>query len=294
MAALISPFGTSGVNVRLTSLFADDPKIGPFVRSLLHVKGSDLSFSDEADGSKKVTFDVLAVVFGDNGLVVDQVGRTETVKVRGETLNRLLSDGFDYILTFPIKKAGAYQFRTALRDTASERVGSASQFVEIPDLKKNRLSLSGLVLEGYVQGVAKASPAGPNNDANHAASASNDEPDLRGDPKAAPAVRQFKKGMKMRYGYYVYNAALDKATNKPQLQGQARLFKDGQLVFTGKPTPLEVTNQSDLKRIVAGGVLQLGSDLAAGDYVLQIIVTDALTGEKHRIATQWIDFEVTG
>ena len=34
------------------------------------------------------------------------------------------------------------------------------------------------------------------------------------------------------------------------------------------------------------------ADLPPGEYVLQIIVTDALADERHRTATQWIDFEL--
>ena len=32
--------------------------------------------------------------------------------------------------------------------------------------------------------------------------------------------------------------------------------------------------------------------MTPGEYVLQIIVTDALAKEKHRTATQWMDFEI--
>jgi hypothetical protein len=38
--------------------------------------------------------------------------------------------------------------------------------------------------------------------------------------------------------------------------------------------------------------LPLSEQLAAGDYVLQIIVTDTLAKEKNRLATQWLDFEI--
>jgi hypothetical protein len=36
----------------------------------------------------------------------------------------------------------------------------------------------------------------------------------------------------------------------------------------------------------------LGADLIPGEYVLQITATDPLADEKHRVATQWIDFEI--
>src|SRR5258708_13643859 len=95
-AALTSPFGESGVNVRLTSLFGNDAKQGSFVRSLLHVKGSDLTFTDEPDGWKKVVFDVLAVTYGDNGNLVDQLGRTETVRVSPNYFKLINDKRFDY------------------------------------------------------------------------------------------------------------------------------------------------------------------------------------------------------
>jgi hypothetical protein len=32
--------------------------------------------------------------------------------------------------------------------------------------------------------------------------------------------------------------------------------------------------------------------MAPGEYVFQIIVTDALAKEKHRVASQWLGFEI--
>ena len=56
--------------------------------------------------------------------------------------------------------------------------------------------------------------------------------------------------------------------------------------------PLNLDHQEDLKRLTVTGGMRLGSDLTPGEYVLQVIATDPLADEKHRIATQWIDFEI--
>jgi VWFA-related protein len=285
-AALTSPFGANGVNVRLTSLFGNDPKVGSFVRSLLHIKASDLSFTDEPDGWKKGAFDILAVTFGDNGIVLDQVNRTHTLKVKGDTYKRVMENGFDYILTVPIKKPGAYQLRAAVQDSASERVGSANQFIEVPDFKKNRLTLSGIIVEGYDPRAKNAAAGGPNTPITVEGG------NLERDPKAGPAVREFKPGMIMQFGYYIYNAQLDTAAGKPQLQVQVRIFRDGQPVYTGKPVTMDAAGQPDPKRVNAGGSIQLGADMTPGDYVMQLVVTDPLAKEKYRTATQWIDFEI--
>jgi VWFA-related protein len=293
VGAITSPFNASGVRLRLTSLFGNDPKVGSFVRSVLHINVHDLTFTEEADGWRKTVFDVLAITFGDNGAVIDEVSKTQTIRMRGETYKNALANGFVYYMTVPIKKAGAYQLRAALRDTGSERVGSASQFIEVPDINKNRLTISGIVMQGIDPVAQKRATETPAPDAapNAGADAAQKTEDVTNttDPQASPAVRKFSRGMVMQYGYVVYNA---KASPAPQLTTQLRIFREGQLIFTGKAMPFDLTGQQDLKRLNNGGLVQLGNEMTPGEYVLQVVVTDALAKDKYRVATQWLDFEM--
>jgi hypothetical protein len=48
----------------------------------------------------------------------------------------------------------------------------------------------------------------------------------------------------------------------------------------------------DPQRLPASGRLSLGRDMAPGEYVLQVIVTDKLAKGKGNIATQSTDFEI--
>jgi VWFA-related protein len=284
VGALTSPFGSTGVHLQLTSLFGGDPKSGAIMRSMLHIDARDLTFTDEANGTHKCVFDVLAMTFGDNGVPVDQSGRTYSLQLPDSLYKRAQRDGLVYYVTVPIKKAGAYQLRISLRDSSTERIGSASQFVEVPDLKKNRLALSGVVVRG-VNPTEKTAAA-----ANTAAQ--DQEGVEQGNPEASPAVRHFSRGMLLDYLFIIYNAHFDKTTNKPQLIAQVRLFRDGKPVFTGKESTLNFSNVVDQKRLVTSGEIQLGTDLAPGEYVLQVIVKDLLADEKHRTVTQWLDFEI--
>jgi VWFA-related protein len=298
VSALTSPFGSTGVHLQLTSLFGNDPKAGSIMRSMLHIDGRDLTFTDEANGMHKVVFDVLAMTFGDNGVPVDQSGRTYTLQLPEALYKQTQRDGLVYYVTVPIKKPGAYQLRISLRDTRTERIGSASQFVEVPDLSKNRLALSGVVLRGEQASERSAAASGMNPPAaaasqptNPAAAPEQNAADQR-NPEASPAVRHFKRGMLMNYVFIIYNARLDKATNKSQLISQVRLFRDGQPVFTGKENALSFTEVVDPKRVASGGAIQLGTDLIPGEYVLQVIIKDMLADEKHHTITQWMDFEI--
>jgi len=192
----------------------------------------------------------------------------------------------------PIKKAGAYQLRAALRDHGSEHVGSASQFIEVPDIKKNRLAVSGILLTATDPTTTKKqSAAGGSAAVDKSPEGQNAEASDKVNAHTA-ATRQFKRGQILEYSFEVYNAHLDKVTSQPHLTTQMRLFRDGTAVFTGREIALDAVSQADLKRIIFGGAVRLGGDMAPGEYVFQILVTDALAEEKHRVATQWIDFEV--
>ncbi len=287
--ALTSPFASGDLQLRLTSLFLHDAKKGPFVRSLLHIDSSGLTFTEEADGWKKASLDVLALTFADDGRVVDQKSNTFAIRVRGETYEDIKRHGFLYNVMLPVKKAGAYQLRVAVRDTTADRIGSANQFIEVPDIKKRRLTLSGLVIDGADANAAPDTEAGRLVEVGAAAAPAGAQSEAAAE--ATPATRKFRTGMMLDYAYLIYNARLDRATKQPRLETQAVLYRDGQVVYTGKPTP--VTGQrDDWTQIGMGGRLKLGRDLPPGEYVLQVIVTDTLAGEKHGVTSQWMDFEI--
>ncbi|MDQ1557389.1 MAG: hypothetical protein QOD32_449 [Pyrinomonadaceae bacterium] len=271
LTALMSPFGAGAINLRLTPLFVDTAETGPILRSLLHVNARDLTFTNEPDGAHKATIEVTGIIFDDNGGVAGQHRRTHTLSIRGRTYERALAEGFTVVFNMPVKKAGAYKFRVAVRDAASARIGAAGQYVEVPDLKKDQLALSGIALAGGAPADAAAAAAGDENDA---------------------AVRRFRPGMPLEYEFFVYNAQADKATARPRLTAQAQLFRDGRQVYGGDAAPLDPAQLTDPKRAPARGRLALDGNLPPGEYTLQLVVTDALAKGKRGTATQWIDFEI--
>jgi VWFA-related protein len=284
--ALVSPFNTTDAELQLTSLFGNDAETGSFLRSFLHIRTQDLTFKDQSNGTQQAVFDLMAITFDGNGAPVDRIGRTYTVDLDRETYARAVQSGFTYVTTLPVKVPGAYQLRVAVRDSETNRIGTASQFVEVPDLSKDRLLLSGLAAFGTDE--ATLNNDRPNSTPGSAA------PDQAQDQEGSIANRRMRSGQILQYGCYVFNARLSKAAGRPQLQTQVRIFRDGVAVFTGSMAPYDATGAVDLKRLPVAGALRLGPVLEPGQYVLQVIVTDAPAGEKPRTATQWIDFEIVG
>lgn len=274
--ALVSPFAVNGIDLRLNALFANDVKNGTFVRSLLHIDAADLKFTDEIDGTKKAVFDVLAMSFGDNGQVIDQLAKGYAMTLKPAAYKHILAEGFVYHFAFPVKTAGAYQYRVAIRDFQSGEVGSASQFIEVPNLKKNGLTVSSIVLES-ISADDWRTLVGSNA--------------VRANPMADTALRRVKKGSVLRVGFEVYNARTA-PSKQPGVKVQVRIFREGKLILDGKPTPLELLGQTDLQRMKAVRAIALGEKMLPGDYILQIVITDEFPKSKQRMATQFVQFEV--
>ena len=294
LTALTSPFASSNLHLRLTSMLGNDPKAGSFLRSLLYIDGRDVSFSEEPEGWRKAALDILLVTFGDNGALVDRINRTYNVRVRGDDYKEVLRGGLVFTVNLPIKNAGPYQLRAAVRDASTQHVGSAGQFVQVPDLNKGRLTLSGIVVQGRDPAAqtavrateAKAAPSGQSEPPS-----AEDSPD-KSDPQANPAVRKFRPGMVLDYNFLVFNARLSRSTRLPQLETQMIIYRDGKKVYTGEVTPFDPGKQSDWRRITASGSLHLAKGIKPGEYVLQIKVTDKLADQKRSLAARWVDYEI--
>lgn len=277
--ALLSPFGANEVTVHLTSFFVDDPVQGPLLRSFLYLDPKDLTFTEEAGGWHVAKLDLRSVLFGDNGRVMGQQDQAGTLRFRGAGYERALRDGMVYGFDTPVKQRGAFQFRVAVRDQGSSRIGAAGQFVEVPNLQNGQLALSGIFArEAFTERKTTTAPG---------QSAPDDQGEL---VTAGPGVRRFHAGAKVLFAYSIYNANVGpgKAT---QLTRQTRIFRDGKPVFSGEAAPVSLEGQTDLRRITTATLFNLGSEMQPGQYIVQIVVTDS-NNQKARTASQWIDFEI--
>ncbi len=77
-----------------------------------------------------------------------------------------------------------------MRDTNSDKVGAASQFVEVPNFKK-RISLSNLIVDNFTDEEWQKIKFG-GNDSNRGV-------------LLDTTLREFKGGMILRYDYVIYN-----------------------------------------------------------------------------------------
>ena len=156
-------------------------------------------------------------------------------------------------------KPGLYQVRIATRDRKSGQVGSAQQWIEIPDLALRQLSLSSLFLGLQNVGLTAA----------------------KGEAAGSPQVQfstdhHFARNSRLRFLAFIYNAGRPSdLKSSPQIWLQARLLRGGQVV---RSTPMQsVTFESrDFARIPYGGEISLDA-IPSGEYVLELTVNDQIT-----------------
>jgi len=273
--ALVSPFTTGDLNVQLTTLFSYSETEGAFIKALLHFDARDLTFTEQPDGSQSAEIDVAIVTFDSEGKVSANVDKTWRLSYPKAAYDDVLRRGLVYSTPVPMPKPGPFQMRVALRDANSQKLGSASEFVEVPDVKSGRLVLSGIVMTA----------------ARPETTASNGTPeDDRADIEGTPAVRIFKAGSTISYAYEILNVRTE-GKDKSQLESQIRLFRDGLPVYSSPQSPLKTPEQPDAKRLAVGGRLEL-TKIPPGNYVMQIVVFDTKRKDKSGSMAQAMDFQI--
>ncbi len=291
--ALQSPFTAGAIHPRLTAVFSNVPA-GSFINALLYFNPNELKWSGEPDGNHKASIDIAAAAFDENGLALAPVDTTFSLQLSSQNYDRGLKNGMVYSIHVPVKKPGPYLVRAAVRDPATDASGSAQQYVEVPDVESGRLALSGIVLQGVAPGNVQGAATQASANVPQAAPAQGPAPGE--DATGGAARRIFRRGATLLFAYEVFNAQTGNvktaASQPPELEVRTRMFHDGEQVFDDRKTLASAAGASDPRRLKAENRMSLGSDLAPGEYVLQVIVTDKLARGKFNTATQSVDFEI--
>jgi hypothetical protein len=278
LVGLLKPFGAADVSARLMSAFWHDGSKS-YVRSLLFFDANDLHFVDSPFGDRAANLELAVLAVDGDGVITASSRHRLRLSLTPVEYQDALKHGVVFRSRLIVDRPGAYQIRAAVRDLDSGRIGSSSQFLEVPKVGKGKLALSGLLLKGMGTDAADTSK-----DGTIAVSSG-----LIDNALLAPTIRILKPGTKAVYAYEIYNGLGDDA----QLQMSATVLRNGKAVYHSPEAPVSATNAEKKGRVIAiGGALDLGSDMPSGPYSLQVDVLRQRNGKVDRRASQWVDFEV--
>lgn len=261
-----------GVPTAVSVTFLDTPDHGPIITASVQAATAALDYG--ADSKEKAAVDLVGVVLNDQGKPAASF--KTRLNVAPLDAAKQADAGVVYNYKTPLAP-GLYQVRAVARDQRSGRVGSASQWIEIPDLSTHRLTLSSLLLVSEVIG-------------------GDVKPDATrtGAPAALPQVqfsvdRRFKKSSQLSFWIFIYNSFRGaNGASAPEVTAQIEMVSNGKPIVKTPVRQLNTAGMSDLQRIPYGGQFPL-ANLAPGRYDLNVTITDQLA--KSSMA-QHVSFQV--
>jgi VWFA-related protein len=266
--ALGAPFARTGLPTLLSTSFIDVPNTGPVLTASMQMATEALGYG--ADGKQPAAIDIAGIILNDQGKQASNFKTRINVNPLSSKAKPEESAGVIYNHRIPLKP-GLYQVRVAARDNQSGRTGSAAQWIEIPDLAKQRLTLSSLLVGGQV--VSSIQKQETNGGAAEQVQFS--------------VERRFKRGSHLNFLMIIYNAARG-ANAVSDLETQIRITRDGQPIVTSPARRLAMAPGTDHTRIPYGADIALQS-LPTGRYLLQVTVSDRIA----KISTsQQITFDI--
>jgi VWFA-related protein len=261
--------------------YLDEPKDGALLAAALQISSDAVEFTRASD---KATASVDLV-----GNVYNSEGRREAyfrdrldVSVPTADLDKPGRQDIYYNYQTRLKP-GLYQMRVATRDTKSGRTGSATQWINIPDLSARRLALSSLLIGEWTGDAEPKSE--PGKAAAAAATAATDEA-LAG--ARLSVDRRFPRTSRLRYVVFIYNASRGRAASaSPDITLQTQVLRGREVVMSSPPRPVSLAGQDPTRLPYAAEVPLRG--IPAGRYMLEVTVTDRVAKTS---ATQRVGFEV--
>jgi hypothetical protein len=277
--ALASPFLSGDIRLALTCWFDRGTTQPGVVHSMIHIDGAGIGFAADADGQQRAEIDIVTSTFGDAGKLSEITQRSIRIRVRQADLETVRKQGLLYSVAHPVAKSGAFIFRAIVRDSGSGKLGSANQFIEVPDVGAGRLALSGILLAsaGYSQGGEAAA----------------EDVEKQDYSLGHPAIRRFSQGQRVNYGYRVINPAAHRETGQCELETSMSIYRGAERVFAAPARPLTAPGQGRGWLRIAGA-LQLTPLFTPGEYTLQVAVRDRLAKDGRNVVTQFMNFEVLG
>jgi VWFA-related protein len=261
LKAVRSPLAKREIDLTGTLQYRFMPDNSAQIDINLLVEPSNLAFQQAPDGKYHASFVVVGFLINEMGKSLGGFSQTVTASLSPADYKRALAHGISYTgqATAP---PGEYQLRAAVRDEGTGRLGSMSQFLEIPDLSKKRLTVSSLFL--YAVDPAKGSKA---------------------KPEALAGLRELSRNQDLRYAAVIYNPKA--SGGKTQLQTRIIISRGGKVLFQEPDQPLTspVTN-GQVARI---GQLGLGKT-PPGRLMLTLVVTDQQGEKQAKTVVRKMDF----
>ena len=214
------------------------------------VDGTAITVQPQANGLQKMEVKIATLVFDKTGKQTFNLLQTIEGNLRPDSYERLRTGGFHYYKRLALKP-GFYQIRVGVFEPKTERTGTATALVQVPDLKSRKLTLSSLQLSVLEPVPGAAATTQPKDTGNLAPT--NDKVQ----DKVVQGIRFFQRKQPFVYALRLYQNA-SQASAPEELEMQTEIWHNDKVLNKSEWFP--VTSriiERDAKGLTLAGQLQL-------------------------------------
>lgn len=232
------------------------------------VDGTTITPQPEANGVQKLELKIVTLAFDKVGKLAFSQSQTVTGNLQPANYERMRAGGFHFYKRLALKP-GFYQIRVGVFEPKTERTGTASALVQVPDLKSKKLLLSSM----HLSAVAPEQPTAVTPQASNTGNLTpvNDKRPDKVVDKVVHGIRFFQRQQPFIYSLRLYQTAIQ-VTPIEELELQAEIWQNDKVVTKGDwiPVASRILDR-DAKGLTLAGQLQL-LNFQEGIYELRLNV----------------------
>ncbi len=250
--------------IGITANFLKSQEVGTAIDLTGHIDLTAIELKAERDRHRaRLLLDT--VIYTESGKVANNRSETLEINLRTSSLAQARQTGLAYRQLVQLDP-GFYQIRTVLRQEGVFQIGSASTWVEVPDLSKKGITLSSIFITDSQRG-------GSISDAREGAAPVPVVEDV-----AAIVYRRFARKDHLEFLVFAYNAGIGEK-GIPDAAIQSQVYAGSQLVIASPLNPFTATERSS--ELPYHARLSLES-FEPGSYELRLVAIDRTTKRTTR------------
>ena len=148
-----SPMPVTDLGVSACADYIETEDDDKQVSLTVYFEGDRLNYGDQEDKGG-VELEILSFIYDSSGNRVDGISARVEALLTRKGIAQAQSSGYRFSRRLALTP-GAYQFRTGVREEGTDRMGTATTWIEVPESNPNRLGMSSLILSDPIdlQGV---------------------------------------------------------------------------------------------------------------------------------------------
>lgn len=261
MTSMASLFPLREIPIEIVADYFDTPDRGSLAMISGFIEARNLDFQ-QIKGLQSGRLDLRVVIFDEKGKTIVNYNDQISLNLPAKTAENVRKFGLSY-RKFVTLNPGFYHARVVIREESTGKIGSASNWIEVPDLKKKKLAISSVLLSlGDEQFPTSA--------------AGNQPEQMTMNPTTAK--RRFPRKRTIDFIIFTYNARASEKT-PPDVVVQTQVYSGSKLVYASPLSKMVIAPDTDLQRIPYAARVSL-QDFEPGEYELRVVAIDRTTKES--------------